>query len=274
MARARNLSVASLGIPSALDPGRPKGDQLRELLEHLAERLGPGAALPSDRALAEHFAVARMTVRQEVLRLVADGVLDIRPGSGTYVEAQRPRAHSVGVSWSRLGTETDPGARVLEHEVLEVSGRLSRLLGVPRGTQALRLVRLRSSDGVPVGIERSTLPLSRFPGLEDVDMNRVSLYDTIRQRYGVMPHHVRARASAELPTDGEARALGIDRAQPCVVVATMLLDAEGAVVETGRSIYRGDRYDLDLNYDLPTNDAQLATNASDVAASRNEASAS
>jgi GntR family transcriptional regulator len=254
MARPLNLSTETLDIPRRLRADRPKGDQIREIIEELATTLGPGALLPSDRSLADHFGVARMTVRNEVHRLVGDGVLDIRPASGTYVAESRRYPRAVGVSYSRdMGNRgMVPGARVLEHDVLEVSERLSTMLEVPSGTRALRVVRLRTADGQPMGVERSIVSLERFPGLENVDLAEASLYDTLKERWGVEPKKISATAMAALPTPEEAILLGIEPSQPCMVVNSRQRDAGGAVVETGRSIYRGDLYDLDVSYELST----------------------
>ena len=254
MARPLNLSTETLDIPRRLRADRPKGDQIREIIEELAATLGPGALLPSDRSLADHFGVARMTVRNEVRRLVGDGFLDIRPASGTYVAESRRYPRAVGISYTRdmRNRGMVPGAEVLEHDVLEVSERLSKILEVPIGTRALRIVRLRTADGDPMGVERLIVSLERFPGLEAVDLAKVSLYDTIKERWGVEPMKISATATAVLPTSEEAVLLRIEPTQPCMVVTSRQRDAGSVVMETGRSIYRGDLYDLDVSYDLPT----------------------
>src|SRR5688500_19593967 len=103
---------------------------MREILEKLATDLGPGALVPSDRSLAEHFGVARQTVRSEVRRLVADGVLVNRPARGTFVAEHAPRPRVVGRSFSedmRMRGMV-PGSRVLELDVLEVTERLADVL--------------------------------------------------------------------------------------------------------------------------------------------------
>lgn len=254
MARPINVSTETLDIPNRLRADRPKGDQIREIIEELASSLGPGALLPSDRSLADHFGVARMTVRNEVHRLVGDGLLDIRPASGTYVAESRRYPRAVGVSFSRdmRNRGMVPGARVLEHDVLEVSERLSAILEMPSGTRALRVVRLRTADGEAMGVERSIVSLERFPGLESVELADVSLYDTLKERWGVEPKRITATATALLPNPEEAILLQIEPTQPCMVVSSKQRDAGGAVVETGRSIYRGDLYDLDISYELST----------------------
>ncbi|MFC7623104.1 GntR family transcriptional regulator [Microlunatus sp. GCM10028923] len=251
MARRPNdpFDPSAFGLPDRLDDDRPKGDQLREVLESLAFRLGPGARLPSERQLAETYGVARMTVRGEVRRLAADGVIRIR--TGVAAEVADPAAPRYGVGYSfaqelaRRGQRA--GAIVQEHNVLRVTSRLAALLEVAVGTRALRLVRVRTTDGAPTGVERSTLSLERFPGLESVNFEQASLYETIRTRWGAEPSSVQAHVTAILPTAEEAELLKIDPAAPCLQVTLAQRDLSGHVIEVGRSIYRGDRYDLDIS---------------------------
>ena len=74
MARPRNNPGDLAELPTELRTDRPKGDQIREILENLTRSLAVGTVLPSERVLAERFGVARMTVRQEVDRVVAEGL--------------------------------------------------------------------------------------------------------------------------------------------------------------------------------------------------------
>lgn len=48
-------------------------------------QLEPYERLPSERALAETYAISRGTVREALNRLEREGLVDIRAGSGTYV---------------------------------------------------------------------------------------------------------------------------------------------------------------------------------------------
>lgn len=55
------------------------------------EGLRPGDRLPSARVLAERFAVATPTIREALRQLQATGAIDIRHGSGMYVNAALDR---------------------------------------------------------------------------------------------------------------------------------------------------------------------------------------
>jgi len=52
-----------------------------------AGRLAPGDRLPSERELARRLAVGRASVREALAALALDGVLETRPGSGSFVAA-------------------------------------------------------------------------------------------------------------------------------------------------------------------------------------------
>jgi GntR family transcriptional regulator len=144
-----------------------------------------------------------------------------------------------------------PGSQVLELDVLEVTERLAELLQAELGSRAMRLVRLRTADGLPMGLERSLVSLARFPGLENTDFSNASLYATLQERWGVHARGVSAVSNAVLPEATEARLLDVPRSQPCLMIRSVQRDAQEQVIEAGRSIYRGDRYDLDVSYTLP-----------------------
>ncbi|MDQ0511770.1 MocR-like pyridoxine biosynthesis transcription factor PdxR [Ancylobacter amanitiformis] len=81
---------------------------LREMI--LGGALKPGERLPATRTLAEELCVARATIVESFERLVAEGLLETRIGSGTFVslvvDAERPtpppRAPQVPIQSARL----------------------------------------------------------------------------------------------------------------------------------------------------------------------------
>lgn len=247
--RAREFDATQHGLPTALRDDYPKGDQIREIIEILASKLPPGEALPSERRIAEYYGVARMTVRGEIRKLAAEGMLRIQSGIGAYATEPGVRPYGVGYSFSRE-IELRGGrvsSIVQEHNVLLVTSRMAELLGVQQGTRALRLLRVRTVDDLPTGVEQATLSLERFPGLELVDFGQASLYETLRERFGVEPASVSGKVAATRPSAEFAELLDIEETEPCLEVTITQRDASGNVIEVGRSVYRGDRYNLGLS---------------------------
>ncbi|MDX6240072.1 MAG: GntR family transcriptional regulator [Kribbellaceae bacterium] len=249
MARPRNNPGDLAALPTELRSDRPKGDQIREILQKLARSLAAGTVLPSERVLAERFGVARMTVRQEVDRVVAAGLVARRPGGGTYVDEPRPhRMLTSGFSRDMRARGLTPGAKVLDHRVGTADETLARELEEPAGTPVLHLVRLRTADGEPMAIERTNLSLRRYPGLDDLDFADASLYDELSSRWGVTLGMVSASIVASPPGPADAELLGIDSSTPCLVITSAPRTASGEAIEFGRSVFRSDRYDLTIAY--------------------------
>jgi GntR family transcriptional regulator/MocR family aminotransferase len=85
--RAALLDLAlDRGAPEALQ--RQLYGQVREAV--LAGRLAPGTRLPSTRTLAGELACSRNTVLGAFEQLIAEGYLECRPGSGSYVSRVLP----------------------------------------------------------------------------------------------------------------------------------------------------------------------------------------
>ena len=88
--RSSRAALLALGLDQAapLPLQRQLYDQLREAV--LAGRLAPGARLPATRSLARELGCSRNTVLAAVEQLVAEGYLEGRVGSGTYVSGVLP----------------------------------------------------------------------------------------------------------------------------------------------------------------------------------------
>ncbi|MEX0760196.1 MAG: winged helix-turn-helix domain-containing protein, partial [Tistlia sp.] len=90
MSRRAVVPLLSLGLdPAAEQPlFRQLYGQLREAI--LAGRLGGGQRLPSSRLLAGELGCSRNTVLGALDQLLAEGYLEGRRGSGTYVSSVLP----------------------------------------------------------------------------------------------------------------------------------------------------------------------------------------
>ncbi|MGV9712213.1 aminotransferase-like domain-containing protein [Gordonia sp. NPDC003424] len=76
-------------------------------LRSLAAAADAGAKLPSTRVLAEQFGAGPVTVQRALAQLVAEGIVETRSGSGTFVRKRNVFAAPVDVSWqtATLGPE-------------------------------------------------------------------------------------------------------------------------------------------------------------------------
>jgi GntR family transcriptional regulator len=99
-----------------------------------------------------------------------------------------------------------------------------------------------------MAVERTALSLRRYPGLEELDLSELSLYDSLAARWGVTLGMVSASIVAAPPDQADSELLGIAPTAPCLIITSAPRTANGEVIEFGRSIYRSDRYDITVAY--------------------------
>jgi GntR family transcriptional regulator len=250
---ARSAEHGDGSLPRRLPTDGPKGRALREILEVLVAERAPGSALPSERELAERFGLARMTVRGEIERLTAEGLLYRLHGRGTFVA--EPRVAQAGTlssfSEDMRARGLEPGSIVRSQEATTADGFLAGVLELAPGAELLRLDRVRTADGRPMAIELAFLPTEHFPGVEGVDFTDVSLFEVLAGRFGVRLLDADQRVVA-VPIDGEdAAALEVDEDAPGLRFATLARDDAGKPVYYATSLFPGDRYEVELRQTRP-----------------------
>ncbi len=98
---------------------------IRNLIE--TEQLKPGDALPTQLELTEQFGVGRLTVRQALQQVIADGYVRAVQGSGTYVLPRRTKASIKHVALLHACGE-HPNPHFLN--LIEAASRTARELNV------------------------------------------------------------------------------------------------------------------------------------------------
>lgn len=218
-------------------------ERIAELVDDLAATSGPGAALPTERELAERFATSRTTVRQALTELVVQGRLERTQGRGTFVAEPKLVQLRQLTSFSEdLGHQ----GRRATNQVLDIrrekaDAATASYLAVEVGTTVHRVERLRGEDDDPIAHEIAFLTPA-LPRLADRLATYGSLYATLRQAYGVELARVEDTVETALAGPEEARLLGVDVGLPMLLVHRTAWDSADTVVEWTRSMFRGDRF--------------------------------
>jgi len=233
------------------DPAGPAHAAIaRQLRAELAGRT-PGDLLPGDRELAERFGVSRMTVRQAVAALVAEGHVHRVRGSGTYV-AERPVHRRMGrlLSFSehmhRQGRT--PSARVLGSDRRRATRAEARDLAQAPDEEVVTLCRVLSGDGVPIAVEDVVLP-ARCSRALDADLTG-SLHAALAAT-GHPPHRSRGTLTAEPATPEHAKLLDVAIGSALVVQRLLLVDRDDVPVELAVVRHLGDRIVFDIDQERP-----------------------
>jgi GntR family uxuAB operon transcriptional repressor len=115
-------------------------------------QLQPRDRLPPERVLAEAHGVARGTVREALTRLAREGLVEIRPGSGTYVIYEPEPVASTVIENARP-LELIDARFALEPHICRLAVLHARLQDFERA-EAL-LARMESSVEDPVGFSEA-----------------------------------------------------------------------------------------------------------------------
>jgi GntR family transcriptional regulator len=226
------------------------GPRYLQLSRHIADAikdgtLREGEKLPAERDLADLADVSRVTVRRAVAELVRSGLIAQRRGAGSFVTGTAPRTEQ---SLSTLISFTEnmkargrvSTSRVLGRGLHAPSPDEMMALGLSPARQVARLERLRSADGTPMAIERSSLPADVLP---DPGAVGTSLYEVLRRR-GQAPGRAIQRVTAVNATGPDAELLCLPENTAILRIdRTGYLDS-GRPVEFTRGLYRSDFYDF------------------------------
>jgi GntR family transcriptional regulator len=225
--------------------GAPPGStlkhvQVREYVRRLVEDLPDGAPAPSERGLMQHFGVARMTVRQAIDALVAEGLLERAPARGTFV-TKSPRRPGRPLSFAEdarargwvVSTET------LQAGLGQAGPGVAKALGVTVGDPVVHWRRRRRHDDVPLCYQDVFLNELLVPGFLHDDLP-ASLYSRLAE-LGLRPTAAEDQLRADLATAADAELLEL-RVGDAVLRHSRRGLVGDVVIELSRSVYAGSRF--------------------------------
>jgi GntR family transcriptional regulator len=225
--------------------------EIERWLRRRVLRSAPGDSLPSEVELAARFGVSRMTARQAVQNLAAEGLVQRRRGAGTFV-APRPIHRHEGSLMSftedmrRRGMKAS--SRLLEAGLRAASTADLDALRLPDGARVVAISRLRLADGAPMAIEHAALP-AEFAGVLADDLEAGSLHESMIAR-GRVPAISRSWIRARIATTAESRLLEIRARSALLVERRIIYDTDGLPLEHTETMYNADNYAIDAVFSV------------------------
>ncbi len=125
---------------------RTIANQLRTLIA--AGEWAGGARLPAERDLAKQLGVSRPSVREALIALEVEGVIEVRMGSGIYVQRARIASQSNHSpdEWGPL--ELMRARELVEGEVAAQAAKHARRADLAAMGQAIKQMRVAANDGL------------------------------------------------------------------------------------------------------------------------------
>ncbi len=204
--------------------------------------LPAGGKLPSERTLSGLFDTTRITLKDALLALEAEGRIYREDRRGWFVAPERLeynpqfRVHFQQMA-ERQRRQVD--TRVVSALGMVAAPQVSQLLGMPALARVLQLRRVRSLDGRVVLYVEHYLKPECFPGIMAYDLSAslTGLYEQVydirygRSRFDIFPTAARGEV---------AQALMLAEGSPILRIARVNYDQSGRVIDCDIEYWRHD----------------------------------
>lgn len=221
----------------------------------LQGELRPGDEVPSERALAEQFAVSRPTATKALETLRTQGLVMSRQGAGSFVADQRlNRRAQQRYSRSRLIGRVyppDEWAEIHEAALVDAPAHVAEALGVEAGAAVAR--RYRVVHGPEGPVECSTSWFTRdvadaAPRVLETDRIREGTLAYVEAATGRRARYARDRLTARTATARERRHLRLKDDLAVLAVQHVVYDAADRALEYADATFPPGRWTFEQEY--------------------------
>lgn len=256
------IDLAALDKADERPPYRQIAAALREAIRR--GKLGPGDKLPSESELVDHYGVARMTVRQAIQDLKAEGLVVAEHGRGVFVRSVPVVRRLASERFARRHRDRGKAAFSMEAEKVGYTPGVDRLsvteapatseiaerLGLAAGDAVVIRDRRYLANGEPVETAVSYIPadLARGTAIVESDTGPGGIYARLEDAGHTLGHFVE-EVAARMPTPDERRALQLSTGVPVMSVVRTAYDTTGRAVEVCDTVKAAHAYVLE--YDFP-----------------------
>lgn len=190
------------------------------------QRLKANSRLPSERFLLQTFGSSRVTIRETLGRLEAEGLIYRQNRKGWFVSPPRFQidlTRKIDFTAMALAQSRVPSTEVLHIRRVTAPVKMLEPLELARGAMVYELRRVRALDGRPIMMEDIYLNARQFDGIELHDLNG-SITRVQREQFG-------AQFTSELSTirvvtlsEKQAGSLSVNPGAPCLNILRTRFD--------------------------------------------------
>ncbi|HEL0238284.1 TPA: GntR family transcriptional regulator [Streptococcus equi subsp. zooepidemicus] len=206
-----------------------------------------GSRLPSERDLAEHFEVSRMTLRQAITLLVEEGILERRVGSGTYVASHRVQERMRGTtSFTEIVNSQGrkPSSKLISYQRQLASDTEINQLHLEESDYVIRMERIRYADKVPLVYEVASIPEKFIKNVKKNDITE-HFFQTLTSN-GYEIGKSQQTIYAKIASERVASYLEVAKGHAILALTQVSFFTDGRPFEYVRSQYVGDRFEFYL----------------------------
>jgi len=208
-----------------------------------------GSKLPTERTLSDKFSITRVTVRQALGRMEAEGLIYRVKRKGWFVSPPRIEydpTENTSFTKSVSSQGRIAGTTVLFKQQIVASEWLGKQLGCEVGDPIYIINRLRTVDNRAVLVEQIHVKAKRCPGLLNYPLDQ-SMTDLMAKEFDIIEHrsHINMHPTA-LP-ESPAKALGVSAGIPSLYLSRVILDQYDEVIELDQEFWRHDAIDISIS---------------------------
>lgn len=212
-----------------------------------------GQAIPSERELMEIYKVSRITIRRAVEELVHEGYLYKSQGQGTFVKGEKyTQDLCLITSCTEQITKSGmtPRRLLIEQTLQPTDKKRQRLLELKEGDEVLKLARVYLADEEPVNYTITYIAAKYFRGVEQYDFKDRSLYEVLKQEYGLKITKAKRYVEAVLASDEVCEHLDMEENDPVLLFTCVtygLVNGKDVPIETFKCFYRSDKFKFHID---------------------------
>jgi len=220
--------------------------------------LRPGDEVPSERALADEWGVSRPTATKALQALRAQGLVEARQGSGSYVRDRlkfHRRARDRYLRSRSDGHVYAQGewAEIVSARVVKAPKHIAASLGVAAGARVVKRHRITRDEDGPVEVSTSWFTESvgeQAPRILDKTRIREGTLAYVEAATGRRAKSARDQVGARLATAEEARELGIGETAAVLAVHHIVYDITDHPLEVAEAVYPPNRWTFEQDYPI------------------------
>lgn len=221
--------------------------QYLKIMEAINEQIDAGLLvagnkLPAERKLAESFNTTRVTLRESLALLEAEGKLYREDRRGWFVSPE-PLSYdpTYTTDFPAMANAQGRNARseLISAKLVPASRRAASLLKISPLSEVYRIDRLRYLDERPVVVVTNFILPQYFPNLLDHDVT-TSLTKTYREKFDVIYTKTRYRVSTTSLLGDTAQALRATSGSPAMFVERLNYDQHDNLIDCDLEYWRHD----------------------------------
>lgn len=209
--------------------------------------LSPRQKLPAERKLAESFDTTRVTLREALSLLEAEGRIYREDRRGWFISPAPLKydpTQSLNFPNMALAQNRVPKTEVVIAKSILANKQAANLLSLQPFSDVYRVDRVRYLEDRPVVYVTNYIRPELFPNLLDFDLSN-SLTDIYREHFGAVYQKTRYRISTSTFLGETAQALRATSGTPAMVVERINYDKNGELIDCDIGYWRHDAISIE-----------------------------